>query len=94
MKEEIDISKIKIDKEELTKQNNENIKKSGTYIEVHLCIGLNNEPILPIVNVHKVTATEIAKMITGLNNIIEYLEEQSPEAKLIKNFMSSNMEAL
>lgn len=85
---------IRVDKDELVKQNNEKIKSTKNYIEVNVCIGVNNEPILPIVDIHRVGIKEVTSMVVALEDIIKYIEGKFPEIKFAKMFMGSKMEDL
>lgn len=89
-----DFENIRVDKNKLVKQNNEKIKSAGNYIEVNVCIGVNNEPILPIVDIHGVNIKEVTSMVLALENIIKRLEGKFPEIKFAKMFMDARMEDL
>lgn len=73
-----------VDVKELKEQVNQKIKESGHYIEFYMILGEENECGIPSLNVHNVTAKEIAGFLLSLEQIQKHIEKQYPEAVILK----------
>lgn len=80
---------IKIDLEELEKQQEIKIKESGHYIEIKLVMGEETKEPICRLNIHGASTIKTAEAITSLKVLIKKMIETNPMAGVIAGTMGA-----
>ena len=84
----------KVNAEELVRQHYEDVIKKGKYAAARIVIEAGSKECIPTLNLSKVGIVEVSFLISSLQQLLEHLKKEHPEAYLMSMLASMKTEKI